>query len=625
MRIIIRGEEYDIDEFLKDHPGGSHVFKDGQDQTIEFDNAHHSPAALKMMERYRVSPARINRAHESQTNRTVEHNIGSSRGETDTSPQGPQKTPIEEDLITRVRNKLITNRDTLFGTRHLHKTFGILNAIFCILFIHNSFINGCTGKLTLSPFMVSIMATTALIPGITAALTFDVGKEISDNIVGINQMFIGHNLGFTCRSVLNLYACCYFGENSKESQLIGCIGAILFGQLADFVSERYNVSRNQTTVQNLVNCSSKIPGWVIFVVKNIYIIAQLYFTAWCCKPSISGQFVGMYGLLFTAFLSTLNRSGLIDNTQWNLLYLLIYVIGGMTVSKRDAGEQIKAAIVCFVLRILLRVKKIYVWAMYAMFVLLPNPLGGVVFVLISVLIGYLSIGSDDVDPTIVSKMRNMLFDPVRVSTQNRVTDRTNIIGDKWLLGIKLATTDDNHKPGMYYNLYCDEQKRPYTPIRSNNGVLEFYIKTYSHNRSMSKALIDRHSVGSQIQVRGPFGRKYFKEGVIFVDETEIKTRNILFVSCGTGMTPFLAMSNHMEVLGKSDPEETVDPYRVLWIHAGDDERSKLPPKVDLFDSNRRIGPHTLNSYMLSDQTVFVCGPEPFVRLVKQTFEDAIVW
>jgi len=575
MRIIIHDQEYIIDEFINDHPGGSHVFKDGRDQTTEFDDANHSAHAIQLMTQYNVNKEAI----------YVENKPKTSFGD-------------------RVKAKLFTKMDRLYGTRHLHKTFGLLNAICCGIFLYNSFINGCTGELTLSPYIISTMAIVGVLPGITAALTFDVGKEISDNVVGINKMFLGHNLGFTFRSVTNILACCYFGENSRQSFIVGCVGALFFGQLADYVSLRFNDSKSKTTVQNLVNCSTTIPPIIISIVKNIYIYAQLYFTAWCCKPSIAGQFVGMYGLLFTAFFSTLNRTGFINNNQWNILYLLIYFVGGMSVYKRpDVTEQLAVGLIAFLLRVQFNMKKSYIWGFYGLFVVLP----------------YYSATASAI--VIIALTNKHMFEPARVETYNKIVQKQQIASDKWLIGIKMTsikmTSVDGYKPGMYYNLYCGDQKRPYTPLQCDGNILRFYIKAYSHQGAMSLRFINNHLVGNNVTIRGPFGRKWTQNGVLYVNEKAIEQTNILFISCGTGATPFVSILTNNKYKYK---------YKFKWLHAGEDERPIINRNdVVYFNATNRLDQTTLESHKQVDQRVFVCGTDAFVELVKQTYSDAIVY
>ena len=54
MIIYINHKRYDITEFIKEHPGGADVFKDGKDMTEEFNAVGHSKNAVKMLERYLV-------------------------------------------------------------------------------------------------------------------------------------------------------------------------------------------------------------------------------------------------------------------------------------------------------------------------------------------------------------------------------------------------------------------------------------------------------------------------------------------------------------------------------------------------------------------------------------------
>jgi cytochrome b involved in lipid metabolism len=60
MIITIDNKLYDITEFINEHPGGMHVFKNGTDMTEEFNKAGHSKEAMKMLEKYLINPDKNN-------------------------------------------------------------------------------------------------------------------------------------------------------------------------------------------------------------------------------------------------------------------------------------------------------------------------------------------------------------------------------------------------------------------------------------------------------------------------------------------------------------------------------------------------------------------------------------
>jgi cytochrome b involved in lipid metabolism len=54
MIIFINDKEYDITDFVDEHPGGSEVFENGQDMTEQFNDVGHSIEAIKMLDTFLI-------------------------------------------------------------------------------------------------------------------------------------------------------------------------------------------------------------------------------------------------------------------------------------------------------------------------------------------------------------------------------------------------------------------------------------------------------------------------------------------------------------------------------------------------------------------------------------------
>ena len=121
MIITIDNKLYDITEFIKEHPGGSQVFKNGADMTEDFNQVGHSKEAIKMLEKYLV--------------KTDKHNQPIIDSETEEKEKEEKEKEEEinldnisiyEFLFYKFNNskisKLFTHEDYL----NMHKIFGFI-------------------------------------------------------------------------------------------------------------------------------------------------------------------------------------------------------------------------------------------------------------------------------------------------------------------------------------------------------------------------------------------------------------------------------------------------------------------------------------------------------------------
>ncbi|MES1903083.1 MAG: hypothetical protein MHPSP_002498, partial [Paramarteilia canceri] len=81
-------------------------------------------------------------------------------------------------------------------------------------------------------------------------------------------------------------------------------------------------------------------------------------------------------------------------------------------------------------------------------------------------------------------------------------------------------------------------RRPYTPTSSHNqlGEIDFVIKKYPDG--MMTNYLDALSIGSSLEMLGPFGTKYYiGKGKFSVDGRTCNYNKILLIAGGTGITP----------------------------------------------------------------------------------------
>jgi ferredoxin-NADP reductase len=207
---------------------------------------------------------------------------------------------------------------------------------------------------------------------------------------------------------------------------------------------------------------------------------------------------------------------------------------------------------------------------------------------------------------------------------------------------------------MYFNLYFDTAKRPYTPIEidtaEDTDSLTFLVKRVNGGE-VSPMVCDKYIENCTIFVKGPFGRKYYDPSNhrFMCDGQQVTAKVIIMFSCGSGITPFYSMGsawikNKNENRQETDQElHYMSSYRTrddavlrvagtgvqekLFISS---ENSKLAPMavIDYFTS--LVNPVTTRKTIISphDIAVFICGTRQYSQMVKDScsiYSDDIKW
>jgi ferredoxin-NADP reductase len=221
--------------------------------------------------------------------------------------------------------------------------------------------------------------------------------------------------------------------------------------------------------------------------------------------------------------------------------------------------------------------------------------------------------------------------------------------------IQLCEKYPKYKPGMYFNLYFDTKKRPYTPVEytectstndSNSGgdTATFLIKRVP-NGEVSPLLCDKYLVNQTVFVKGPFGVRYYDPSPdvrSFVSDTnKIHAKYILMFSCGSGITPFYSMGLAWIKDRQSECQNNKQRQEIHYLSSyrtRDDAILRIPVsaadvvKETLFisEENTKLTPTTLIDYLTtiienSDQTntpedvvVFICGTPAYSQMIKES-------
>ena len=232
-----------------------------------------------------------------------------------------------------------------------------------------------------------------------------------------------------------------------------------------------------------------------------------------------------------------------------------------------------------------------------------------------------------------------------------------------MITIQLCERFSKYKPGMYFNLYFDTKKRPYTPIEyiqnteqnnKNNhsgDIIKFLIKRVE-NGEVSPVICDKYLENNTIFIKGPFGRKYYDSAPsvksFVCDGNTISAKHVVLCSCGSGITPLYSMGvawiNDNHNVTETNPDSKKKKLHFISSYAtlddailttnkmfqannicinNDDEDTKINIIEKLFISreNNKLTPSILTEYINDlnndgDVVVFTCGTIKYNQMVK---------
>ena len=238
----------------------------------------------------------------------------------------------------------------------------------------------------------------------------------------------------------------------------------------------------------------------------------------------------------------------------------------------------------------------------------------------------------------------MCFDKRREKNHNIVKSNIQIPDTKLhIIDIKMKSSlaeyvaEYDFKPGQYFNLYIDKEKRPYTPIDydMSNNSLKFLIKDYggyggyNNNKIIVSEKICAFKEGMSIHLDGPFGKScYYKSSdTLFVFnnliEKMIEKKNVLMFYCGTGITPFYSVINNVNT-------DTKYKFKLFGSFKNESENylkicnnKNVKQKIfysdsKLSDSNKLSSKKVhkiLKKYDPSDTTILVCGSNSYNNMI----------
>jgi NAD(P)H-flavin reductase len=352
------------------------------------------------------------------------------------------------------------------------------------------------------------------------------------------------------------------------------------------------------------SCSSEIQN----LITSIYTIAQIYatFLLVSLNSNIEINLFAIFIIQVTAFMGTLSKKGIINNFQWHFIYLFQYAIGGYLFYNNTDIISLKNFIIVltlWALRTKMSMNKFFLWScvstifLFTKYVKSNILLGGCLAILYYIFNYF-----------------GMCFDKKREKNHNIVKTNINIPNTKLhVIDIKMKNSFE-YKPGQYFNLYIDKEKRPYTPVDydASNNVIQFFIKDYENNKISEKICALKNDMC--IHVNGPFGNNYYDKDsdLLMFNHKEVDSKNILMFYCGTGITPFYSILKNIN-------SNTKYKFKVFGSLAAEKENYFKDIKQKIFYSDNKLTSKKvekiLKKYSSDNTTILLCGNEGYNNMI----------
>lgn len=623
------------------------------DLTEKFNEVGHSEYAVNLLGNYKIEELseddpRFNRNHK------LEYN----------------KTKI---------SKLITHEDKL----HIHKSMGVISLLNYFYLLFDCFYSGAEAEISLRSvdhsFIGIVWVHTILS---LSALQFLIPRTRTGILPMIWQEFRAHSIVFAVRSFLIINVLYFFFNSKEESTSTTAIAVrlafVLFAmKMADFSTERLRENRKETTTASMPYWSD-CPASIQYMIKYFYTHSQFMATVVCLFAEIPYILAVAFPIQIASFLMTLVRKNIISAFWYHMFYggslLVVYLINAADVK---LYPLILIGVALIYARLNLKLNKYILWTLVAL-------VGGfakyatsdkvstddITTTLLWIAVPILSLfyyyitNDDETKANISEEFMNTILEKQRIreESNHRVYNnmtfgrQTGQLHNK--ITIQLCEKYPKYKPGMYFNLYFDTKKRPYTPVEYTNStstndsggdIATFLIKRVQ-NGEVSPLLCDKYLVNQTVFVKGPFGVRYYDPSpdvMSFVcDTNKIHAKYILMCSCGSGITPLYSMGlawlqddkcrqeqkKHQELHYLSSYRTRDEALLRVSTSVAEPASSSAIMKEKLYISkeNTKLTPAVLIEYLTNliedlDQTntpedvaVFICGTPAYSQMIKDS-------
>tara|TARA_Y100000591_G_C21837409_1_gene703404 strand:- start:169 stop:2037 length:1869 start_codon:yes stop_codon:yes gene_type:complete len=615
MIIYIENHKYDVTEFVNEHPGGAEVFNNGADLTKEFNEVGHSKDAIKLLKQYLVE----DNTEEPTKEHTKEHTKEATKKKNKQHTKEKinlDEVSIKEFFFHKFSQTKLSRLFTKEDKANLHKILGVFALLNYVYFFFDVGYSGCKGKMTLrkkdANFLFSVIPLALLS---LSALMFHTPS--ASNNTGMPQEYQFHSILFAMRSILIILVITLFGKTTFARILTV---AILFATMyaADMISYYFkDTSKKYGAKITSLSFWNECPVLVRNIIKTIYVVAQLTATSAFFAADIELHFVALFIIQLTALLFTLLRKQIISMKGWHLGYLFQYLLVFL-LWHNDAKiyKAILIGVICYVVRVHLRVSKYMMWSAYAViFALVTGKT--ISFSKVLQLLSLLSI------ITYVLKSQNKVFDKKRSSNQTTVLK--NLKQEKnHCIDIDISPIF-KYYPGQHFNLFFNTEKRPYTPIHVSGQQANFFIKNYE-NGKVSPNICKYYYEKGDVNVLGPFGNKYYdpEKDALMIQDAEVTRKKIIMFCCGTGITPFYSiltnLSKHTKYKCKlyASFKSRADRFLVQDI-----PKSSAKKRCFYSQEGTRLTKETVEKILSKNKkaVVLVCGTKSYNEMIKSCCGD----
>ena len=606
------------------------------DLTQKFNDVGHSEYAVNLLENYKVAEISEDDPRFNHLNK-LEYN----------------KTKI---------SKLVTHEDKF----HLHKIFGCISLINYFYLLFDFFYSGATAEMTLRNVDTGFIGLTWVHSILSlSALQFLIPRTRTGIIPMIWQEFRAHSIVFAVRSFALINILYFIAKkcDGDMGTITDCVrlGAVLLAmKLADLSTEYLRENKKETTTATMPYWSD-CPANVQSAIKYFYTHSQFMATFVCLFGEIPYVLAVAFPIQFASFMMTLVRKNIISSFWYHMLYggslLAVYLINAADIKLYPV---IILGSLLIYLRVHLKLNKYVLWSIVG-FVgiarhLITVNVTTLLQVAISLLILCVYIGPRVYKETGLdwwSEINKHIFD----TKQSREESNHRVVTNATLKASNLHENDVRHrnhmitiqlceeflkyKPGMYFNLYFDTKKRPYTPIEYNqdHNIIKFLIKRVDHGE-VSPLICDKYLANNTVFIKGPFGRKYYDNAPainsFICDGAVVSAKHIVLCSCGSGITPLYSMGVAWIKDGHRDKRQNQklhfmssyatldDALLTMTTNTDDADKDKsggIVERLFISQENNKLTPSVLIEYINDlindgDVAVFTCGTIAYNQMVN---------
>ena len=647
MRVIINNAIYDITTFVNEHPGGPDVFKvntkpvNGElsDLTERFNEVGHSEYAVNILGNYKVEEL------------------------SEDDPRFKRENKIEYNK-TKI-SKLITHEDKY----HIHKSMGIVSLLNYFYLLFDFFYSGAEAEITLRSVDGSFIGITWVHTILSlSSLQFLIPRTRTGILPMIWQEFRAHSIVFALRSFFIINAL-YFLFSKTDSTSVPAIAVrlafVLFAmKMADFSTEHLRENRKETTTASMPYWSD-CPASLQYMIKYFYTHSQFMATIVCLFAEIPYILAVAFPIQIASFLMTLVRKNIISAFWYHMFYggslLIVYLINLADVKLYPI---VLLGIALIYARVNLKLNKYVLWTLvalvggFAKYATSPDvSVNDIINCLVWFSVPFLSFfyyyitNDEETKNGLREQVMNFVFEKHRIREESNHRVHRNMTFGRQngqlhsKITIQLCEKYPKYKPGMYFNLYFDTKKRPYTPVEytmnTDEGTLQgdtatFLIKRVQ-NGEVSPLICDKYLVNQTVFVKGPFGVRYYDPSPdvrSFVCDTSlIHAKHVVMCSCGSGITPFYSMG--LAWINDRTSHTRQEIHYLSSYRTREDAILRVPisdrinEQLYISEENTKLTPTLFIEYLINiiedpDQTntpedivVFICGTPAYSQMIKE--------